>query len=68
MWLFPTFMFQKKNMLKLIIQISLISEFATALFIAYGEAWQYGTPFTFIMVTATLIAIIINNKKMILKA
>ena len=68
MWLFPTFMFQKKNMTKLIIQISLIAEFATTLFIAYGEAWQYGTPFTFIMVTATLIAIIINNKKAILKA
>lgn len=68
MWLFPTFMFQKKNMLKLIIQISIISEFATAIFIAYGEAWQYGTPFTFIMVTASLIAIIINNKKILLKA
>ena len=62
MWLFPILMWQKKDIMKLIVQISLISEFSNGVFLTYGEGWKNGTPYTFIMVTSVLIAIVINNK------
>lgn len=54
MWLFPLMMWQKKDMIQLIIQISLISQFANSVFLINGEGWRNGTPFTFFMLLGTL--------------
>lgn len=62
MWLFPCLMWQKADDIKLIIQISLISQFANSVFLIYGEGWIYGTPFTFLMVLGTLIAVLYNTR------
>lgn len=63
MWLFPLFMWQNTKNIKLIIQVSILSQFANAIFVAYTENWKNGVPFTVIMTTGTLICIILNNKK-----
>lgn len=62
MWLFPCLMWQKAEDIKLIIQISLISQFANSVFLVYGEGWRYGTPFTFFMITGTLIVVLCNTR------
>lgn len=62
MWLFLCLMWQKADDIKLIIQISLISQFANSVFLIYGEGWIYGTPFTFFMVLGTLIAVLYNTR------
>ena len=54
MWLFPLMMWQNKDMIQFIIQISLISQFANSVFLINGEGWRNGTPFTFFMVLGTL--------------
>lgn len=63
MWLFPCLMWQKAKIVRLTIYISLASQFANAVFLAYGEGWRYGTPFTFIFVVSTLLAYIIYNER-----
>ena len=65
MWLFPCLMWQRSEDIRLIIQISLISQFANSIFLTYGEGWRYGTPFVFFMVLGTLICVICNNRKCI---
>lgn len=60
-WLFILLIWQKAQNIKWIIQISLIVEFANSVFLIYGEGWQYGTPFTFIFIVSSLIALIINK-------
>lgn len=54
MWLFPCIIWQRTDIIKFTINVSLISQFANSVFLAYGESWRYGTPFTFIMCVATL--------------
>ena len=54
MWLFPLMMWQRKDIVQLVIQIALISQFANAVFLINGEGWRNGTPFTFFMVLGTL--------------
>lgn len=49
MWLFPLLMWQKAKDIRLITQISIISQFANSIFMINGEGWQNGTPFTFFM-------------------
>ena len=61
-WLFILLIWQKSQNIKWIIQISLIVEFANSVFLTYGEGWQYGTPFTFIFIVASLTALIINEE------
>ena len=62
MWLFPCLIWQKAEDIKLIIQVSLASQFANSIFLIYGEGWKYGTPFTFIMVTIMLILVLYNTR------
>lgn len=62
MWLFPCIMWQKAKMIKLIVQISLVSQFANSVFLTYGEGWKNGTPFTFFMLLGIMICIIMNNE------
>ena len=62
MWLFPCIMWQKTEDIKAIIGISLMSEFANMVFLLYSEAWQNGTPFTFVFITGSLLIIIINDR------
>lgn len=62
MWLFPCMMWQDADDIKLIIQISLISQFANSVFLVYGEGWRYGTPFTFILIVSSLCIYIMNLK------
>lgn len=47
MWLFPLMMWQKKENIQLIIQISIVSQFANSVFLINGDGWRNGTPFTF---------------------
>ena len=62
MWLFPLIIWQKPKTIKLIIQISLISQFANSIFMIYGEAWKNGTKFIISMLIGTIICLIYNNK------
>ena len=61
MWLFPLMMWQRKDIIQLVIQIGLISQFANAVFLINGEGWQNGTPFTFFMVLGICICSIFRN-------
>ncbi len=56
-WLFPLMMWQKKDTIKFIIQISLISQFANSVFLINGEGWRNGTPFTFFMLLGICICL-----------
>ena len=62
MWLFPLLMWQKSEDIKLIVPISLISQYANSIFLIYGEGWRYGIPFTFFMVVGTLIVVLYNTR------
>ncbi len=62
MWLFPCLVWQKAKFVKLIIQISLISQFSNYIFFRYGEAWDLATPFVFIFAISTLLTYIANNE------
>lgn len=62
MWLFPLIIWQKAENIRWIIQISLIAEFANSIFLAYTERWTNGTPFVYILTTASLAMWIINEK------
>ena len=61
MWLFPLMMWQKKDIMQIVIQISLISQFANSVFLINGEGWRNGTPFTFLMVLGICICLIFRN-------
>lgn len=61
-WLFPLLMWQKSENIRLIVQISLISQFANSIFLIYGEGWRYGIPFTFFMIIGTLIVVLYNTR------
>ena len=63
MWLFPLLIWQNSKNMKLIVQISLISQFANSIFLAYTENWINGTPFTFCMLLGVTICIYLNNRK-----
>ena len=62
MWLFPLLIWQKAENIKWIPQIALISEFANSIFLTYGEGWQNGVPFTFILFVGSLGMWIVNQK------
>lgn len=62
LWLFPLLMWQDSENILWIPQIALISEFANSIFLTYGEGWQNGTPFTFVLIVGSLGAWIINQK------
>ncbi len=62
MWLFPLIMWQKAENIRWIPQIALTSQFANSIFLTYGEGWQNGTPFTFILVVGSLSMWIVNQK------
>lgn len=62
LWLFPLLMWQKAEDILWIPQIAIISEFANSVFLTYGEGWQNGTPFTFILIVGSLGIWIINQK------
>lgn len=65
MWLFPCIMWQKAKNIKLIIGVSLISQIANAIFLVYGEGWQYGTPYFLVMVAGIFSILILNHKNTI---
>ena len=62
LWLFPLLMWQRADDIKLIVQISLISQFANGVFLTYGEGWQNAVPFVFFMLLGTLIAVVYNTR------
>ena len=63
MWLFPLLMWQKAKEIKLITQISIISQFANSIFMINGEGWKNGTPFTFFMLLGFCVCLLIQGKK-----
>ena len=63
MWLFPLMMWQKKRNMQLIVQISLISQFANTVFLINGEGWRNGTPFTFFMLLGISICLWFNQER-----
>ena len=67
LWLFPGVLWQKSYNIRMIIGISIISQFANAVFLLNGEGWDNGIPFTFIMITSILMYYNRINKKRILK-
>ena len=63
MWLFPLLMWQKAKNIKLITQISIISQFANSVFMINGEGWQNGTPFTFFMLLGACACLLIERER-----
>ena len=63
LWLFSVIMWQKSYNIKMIVGISLISQFANSIFLLNGEGWENGIPFTFIMITSALVLNKIISKK-----
>ncbi|MCI8384319.1 MAG: hypothetical protein HFJ33_05615 [Clostridia bacterium] len=61
-WLFPLLIWQKAENIRWIPQIALISEFANSIFLTYGEGWQNGTPFTFVLIVGAFGTWIINEQ------
>lgn len=61
MWLFPCIIWQKSNIIKGTLGVSILSQFANGILLMYGENWRYGTPFIFTLIVGTL-AIVITNK------
>ena len=62
MWLFPLMMWQRKEILELVIQIALISQFANGVFLINGEGWRNGTPFTFFMLLGVCICLMSHRQ------
>ena len=62
MWLFPLIPWQKAENMRWIPQIAIVCEFANAVFLTYGEGWQNGTPFSFILIVGSLGIYIVNAK------
>lgn len=62
MWLFPALIWQKSDDIRLIVQISLVSQFANSVFLINGEGWKNGTPFVFVMVTSILGLVLYQTK------
>ena len=67
MWLFPVMMWQRKEILELVIQIALISQFANSVFLVNGEGWRNGTPFTFFMLLGVCICLMSHRKTISMK-
>lgn len=55
MWIFPFIIWQRSIVIKTIISMSVISQFANCILIMYEENWHYGTPFIFVLIIGTLI-------------
>lgn len=66
-WLFPLLMWQSAENIRWIPQIAIITEFANSIFLTYGEGWQNGVPFTFILIVGSLGIWIVNQKTKKLK-
>lgn len=61
-WLFPLLIWQKAEMIRWIPQVALLSSFANGIFLTYGEGWQNGTPFTFVLWVGALSLWIVNER------
>ena len=56
-------MWQKAKNIKLITQISIISQFANSVFMINGEGWENGTPFTFFMLLGICACLLIERER-----
>lgn len=63
MWLFPCLIWQKADIIKVTIGMSILSQFANSIFLMYEENWHYGTPFIFTIIVGTLAIYIFNQNK-----
>lgn len=61
-WLFPLLVWQRAENIRWIPQIALMSEFANGIFLTYGEGWQNGIPFVFVLTVGSLVIWIVNSK------
>ena len=69
MWIFPFIIWQKADIIKTMIGMSILSQLANCIIIMYEENWHYGTPFIFTLIVGTLMYYIIqkNNRSKRLK-
>ena len=63
MWLFPCLIWQKADVIKVTIGMSILSQFANSIFLMYEENWHYGTPFIFALIVGTLVIYIFNQNE-----
>lgn len=63
MWLFPCLIWQKADIIKVTIGMSILSQFANSIFLMYEENWHYGTPFIFALIVGTLVIYIFNQNE-----
>lgn len=63
MWIFPFIIWQKSDVIKTMIGMSVLSQFANCIIIMYEENWHYGTPFIFTLIVGTLMIFIFYQKK-----
>lgn len=62
MWLFILIIWQKADMIKLICNIAIISQFANSIFLLNSEGWENGIPYIAVLEILILSSIIINQK------
>ena len=63
MWIFPFLIWQKADIIKTMIGMSIISQLANCIIIMYEENWHYGTPFIFTLIVGTLAYYIIQKRE-----
>lgn len=64
-WLLPTIMWQKGDMIKCIIGLTIASEIGNSIFMFYEEDSKYDLIFVLITVLGTMITLLLTNKKLI---
>lgn len=63
MWVFPFLIWQKSDIIKTMIGMSIMSQLSNCIIIMYEENWHYGTPFIFTLIVGTLAYYILQKNK-----
>lgn len=63
LWIYSVLVWQKAKNINLIIQVTMLTQFANTIFLLYGEGWKNGTPFTFVMFVGIFAIALLNQYK-----
>ena len=66
-WLYPTIMWQKSNMIQGIVGISVLSQLANAVFMLVENSMISGVVYFIVLLLGTSIIMLYHNKKILIK-
>lgn len=61
LWIYSVLVWQKAKNINLIIQVTMLTQFANTIFLVYGEGWKNGTPFAFVMFVGFFVFALLNQ-------